>query len=136
YIAEAHERVARNYLDDGSIDLACPPLRALLHIMAEGTYLGKDIHDPEIRQLFSLESMLQSEWYVERLKTRRQRDQQLWQRHVTYLQTFVSQPEFEPDVERLGLKSRLEKATIRLAEVSSSDYLQQLHGCIGADRLQ
>ena len=136
YIAEAHQRVARNYLEDGSIDLACPPLRALLHIMAEGTYDGKDVHDPEIRQLFTLESMLQSEWYGERLKTRRQRDQQLWQRHVAYLQNFLSQPELASDAERLTLQSRLETANARLAEVSSSDYLQQIHGCIGADRLQ
>ncbi|MCP4781921.1 MAG: hypothetical protein GY903_23200 [Fuerstiella sp.] len=135
YIAEAHERVALNYLDDGSIDLACPPLRALLHIMAEGTYNGKDVHDPEIRQLFTLESMLKSEWYVERLKTRRQRDQQLWQRHVSYLQSFLNQPESASDAERLGLKSRLDTANAQLAKLSSSDYLHQLHGCIGADRL-
>ncbi|MEO2029039.1 MAG: hypothetical protein ABGZ23_24440 [Fuerstiella sp.] len=135
YIAEAHERVARNYLDDGSIDLACPPLRALLHIMAEGQYNGKDVHDPEIRQLFTLESMLKSEWYVERLKTRRQRDQQLWQRHVSYLQNFLNLPEFASDADRLDLNSRMEKANAQLAGLSSPDYLKQLHGCIGADRL-
>ncbi|MEO1981408.1 MAG: hypothetical protein ABGZ24_12895, partial [Fuerstiella sp.] len=131
----AHERVARNYLDDGSIDLACPPLRALLHIMAEGQYNGKDVHDPEIRQLFTLESMLKSEWYVERLKTRRQRDQQLWQRHVSYLQNFLNLPEFASDADRLDLNSRMEKANAQLAGLSSPDYLKQLHGCIGADRL-
>ena len=30
----AHKLAAENHFKDGSIDLACPPLKALLHIMA------------------------------------------------------------------------------------------------------
>ena len=41
-ITETQQRVARQYLEDGSINQACPPLRALLQIMAEGQYEGKD----------------------------------------------------------------------------------------------
>ncbi|APZ92347.1 hypothetical protein [Fuerstiella marisgermanici] len=136
YITEAHQRVARNYLNDGSIDLACPPLRALLHIMAEGNYKGKDVHDPEIRKLFTLQSMLDSDWYEERLKARRQRDQKLWQRHVQYLQNFQSAPESSRDLERLNIAKRLETANAQLKRVSSSDYLHELHGTLGADRLR
>lgn len=135
YITEAHERVARNYLEDGSIDLACPPLRALLSIMAEGSYRGKDVHDPEIRELFTLESMLSSDWYAERLKTRRERDRALWQRHVKYLRTFLNQPESEADAARLQIAERLERAKQRLEHVSGSDYLHELQGTLGADRL-
>jgi hypothetical protein len=40
-IVEAQTRVARLYFDDGSVDAACPPLRALLHIMAQGHFEGK-----------------------------------------------------------------------------------------------
>src|SRR5439155_3986197 len=47
-ITEAQQRVASEYLQDGSIADACPPLRALLSIMAMGTYDGKDAHDPAI----------------------------------------------------------------------------------------
>ena len=136
HITEAQERVAKSYMQDGSMDLACPPLRALLHIMAEGNYKGKDVTHPEIRAMFTLESMLQSDWYAERLKTRRQRDQQLWQQHVSYLQGFADQPESASDAVRLDLSSRLKFAEAELAKVSSSDYLKQLHGCIGADRLR
>lgn len=135
YIAEAHERVARNYLDDGSVELACPPLQALLYIMAEGSFHGKDIHDPEIRGLFTLDSMLQSDWYNERLKIRCQRDQQLWKRHVEYVQGILNRLEFSDDAERLGLKSRLKFAENQLSKVESPDYVKELHGCIGADRL-
>ncbi len=135
YITEAHERVARNYLEDGSIDLACPPLRALLHIMADGSYRGQDVHDPEIRQLFTLESMLASDWYAERLKARRQRDRALWQRHVKYLRTFLNQPESAADASRLGIQERLDYSKQKLQKISGSDYLKELHGTLGADRL-
>ncbi|MEQ9408563.1 MAG: hypothetical protein RIK87_12585 [Fuerstiella sp.] len=135
YITEAHQRVASHYFQDGSIDLACPPLRALLHIMVEGSYNGKDINDPEIRDMFTRDAMLKSEWYAERLKTRRQRDQQLWQRHVNTLQQAMNDPDNAEDIERLGLAARLEHAQQQLARVTSSDYLSELHGCLGADRL-
>ena len=135
HITEAQERVARNYLLDGSIDLACPPLRALLYIMAEGTYQGKDVHAPEIREMFTLDFLQQSEWYIERLKTRRQRDQQLWERHVSYTRSILNQPEMADESARLNLPARLDYANAELARVTSSDYLKQLHGCLGADRL-
>jgi len=135
HITEAQQRVAKSYLLDGSVDLACPPLRALLHIMAEGNYKGKDINDSEIRELFTLESMQQSDWYAERLKARRHADQQLWQHHVSYLQSYVNQPEHEAESQRLDLVSRLSYAKSELARVTGPDYLKQLDGCIGADRL-
>lgn len=136
HITEAQERVAKLYLEDGSIDLACPPLRALLHIMAEGSYRGKDVNDPEIREMFTQENLLQSEWYAERLKTRRQRDQELWQHHVGYLQSYMNQSETEGEVTRLDLTTRLNHAQQQLDRVSSSDYLKELVGCVGADRLR
>ena len=40
-IVEAQARVARQYFEDGSVEAACPPLKALLHIMADGSYRGK-----------------------------------------------------------------------------------------------
>ena len=46
-ITEAQQRVAESYFDDGTIDDACPPLQALLHIMAYGHYEGNDAHHPD-----------------------------------------------------------------------------------------
>ena len=134
HITEAHTRVASSYLKDGSIDLACPPLRALLHIMAEGNYQGKDVHDAEIRELFTLDSMLKSDWYAERLKTRRERDRELWQRHVKYLQSWQQTDTTDAD-EAAEIEARLVRANEQLNRVSSSDYLAELEGTIGADRL-
>ena len=48
-IEAAHKMAAENYFADGSIDQACPPLKALLHIMVQGHFEGKGINDPEIR---------------------------------------------------------------------------------------
>ncbi len=62
-IVETQQRVAQQYLDDGSIEEACPLLKA----MATGNYQGKDAHEPEIRALFSKESMMESDWYHQRL---------------------------------------------------------------------
>jgi hypothetical protein len=135
HITEAHQRVSRNYFEDGSIDLACPPLRALLHIMAEGHYQGKDTSDADFRDMFKPASMLNADWYMERLKTRRQRDQALWQRHVKSLRSFLSQPEFAADAAELDIESRLQIARQEFERVSGSAYLQELHGTLGADRL-
>ncbi len=37
-ITETHQKVAMSYFEDGGIDLAIPPIKALLHIMAHGDY--------------------------------------------------------------------------------------------------
>src|SRR6185437_16061362 len=52
-ICETQRTVALNYFEDGSVNAACPPLGALLHIMAHGHYEGKGIDDPSIRALFT-----------------------------------------------------------------------------------
>ena len=77
-IVDAQTRVARQYFEDGSVEAACPPLRALLHIMARGDYEGKGAEDPAVRQMFTREALLSSEWYRERLRTKQARDIALW----------------------------------------------------------
>ncbi|MCK5831722.1 MAG: hypothetical protein KAH20_15615 [Methylococcales bacterium] len=134
-IVETQQKVAQQYLDDGSINDACPPLQALLHIMATGHYQGKDVHDPEIRVLFTKENLLASDWYLERLQVKQTRDIALWQRHVESLQRFSKLENYADEVIRLEIKPRLEKAKIELARVESLDYLDQMVGMIGADPL-
>jgi hypothetical protein len=132
-IAEAQQRVARHYFDDGSIDQACPPLRALLHIMANGHYDGRTVHDPEVRRMFTRDALLQSDWYRARLQAKQQRDRALWQRHVDYLSGFISDIAHTEETDRLHLKDRLHHARRELERVSSADYLQSLIGTVGAD---
>ncbi len=61
-IVTTQRTVAQRYFNDGSINSACPPLKALLHIMAEGTWENRSLNDPELRRLFSRESLLESDW--------------------------------------------------------------------------
>ncbi|MEO8373182.1 MAG: hypothetical protein ABI806_28615, partial [Candidatus Solibacter sp.] len=77
-VVEAQTRVARQYFQDGSVEAACPPLKALLHIMANGQYEGKGVEDVAVRRLFTREYLMQSEWYAERLRAKQSRDVALW----------------------------------------------------------
>jgi hypothetical protein len=120
-IVAAQARVARQYFEDGSVAAACPPLEALLHIMAYGQYRGMTAEDEGVRKLFRRDYMLASDWYHRRLRAKQSRDTALWTRHIDAL-TDV------PD-----LADRLEEARRQLARVSSPAYLQELEGTIGAD---
>ena len=66
-IVSAQKKSAEFYFDDGSVALACPPLKALLHIMKDGEFEGRDINDPNLRALFTREALWDSDWYRQRL---------------------------------------------------------------------
>ncbi len=132
-IVEAQQRVAASYFVDGSIDDACPPLYALLHIMAHGHWEGKDANHPIVRGLFTTEALLESDWYKERLRVKQQRDVQLWKRHVNALSEFLALPSHRDEAARLGIKARLDHARAELQRVSSERYRDELRGTIGAD---
>ena len=132
-IVDAQRRVAELHFQDGSIEDACPPLKALLHVMVHGHYKGMGIDDPAIRQLFTREALLASDWYKERLQVKQEREVALWRRHVHSLVDFLSQPSHLDEAQRLGIPARLERARAELERVSSPHYLEALHGTIGAD---
>ncbi|MGZ4958405.1 MAG: hypothetical protein ACXV7J_04060 [Methylomonas sp.] len=134
-IVETQQNVARQYMADGSIAEACPPLYALLHIMADGLYQGKDVHHPEIRQMFTRDYLLASDWYHERLKIKQQRDIVLWERHVEYLGRFLRDSSNVVPADNLQLAERHRYAQRKLRELESPAYLQSLVGSLGADPL-
>jgi hypothetical protein len=132
-ITQAQERVARDYFADGSIDDACPPIKALLHIMATGSYEGRDAGHPEIRTMFTLEYLLASDWYRERLKAKQRKDIALWTRHLAYLDSYITSASLADDELHLDLRARRAQTAAELAKVSAPDYLQSLVGTLGAD---
>ena len=132
-IVEAQQRMAEAYFADGTIEDACPPLKALLHIMAHGHFEGKDAHHPEIRALFTREALLASDWYHERLAIKQQRDVALWERHTRSLTEFLARAGHRDEAKRLGIAERLEHARGELERVSAREYLTALVGTIGAD---
>jgi phosphoenolpyruvate carboxykinase (diphosphate) len=132
-ITEAQQRVAAAYLEDHSVREACPPLRALLSIMATGSHEGRDAHHPDIRALFTRDSLLASDWYRERLRTKQHRDVTLWRRHVAYLDQFLERQTHQTEAARLGIPERRAFAASELDRVSDSRYLTDLEGTLGAD---
>jgi phosphoenolpyruvate carboxykinase (diphosphate) len=132
-IVATQKRVAGHYFADGSIAWACPPLRALLHIMRDDHYEGKTLGDTEIRALFRRENVLSSDWYHERLRAKQGVDARLWERHVNYLERFQRNPSYAGVAERMGIAQRLEAARTKLAEVHAPDYVERLVGMTGAE---
>jgi hypothetical protein len=134
-IVEAQQGVALRYLEDGSVEDACPPLKALLYIMAEGQYQGKDAAHQDIRAMFTREYLLASDWYRERLEVKQARDIHLWRRHIHSLTQLLKRPDYADQAEAMGIAERLEMAKARLEQVQTPEYLEKLVGTIGADPL-
>lgn len=133
HIVEAQQRVALQYFEDGSIEFACPPLQAVLSVMAHGHWNGKSIKDADVRAMFTRESMLASDWYRARLRTKRNVDIALWQRHLTYLQRYCSHATHAEVVQRMHLVDRIRQAEDRLAFFNTDVYLQRMQGTLGTD---
>lgn len=132
-VYETQKRVALIYFEDGTINDACPPLKALLHVMAYDHYNGKTIDDPSIRDLFTRDSLLKSDWYQERLAIKHQRDLALWQRHKETITKHLNETEYSNPEDYSKLETKLEKAENTLAELNRSDYEESLIGTLGAD---
>ena len=132
YIMEAYQRVALQYFNDGSIEDACPPLRALLSIMAHGQYEGMDETDPQIREMFTLDSLLASDWYHERLERRQLRDIELWTKLLANTEHALAHPERFDSLFLAELESRCTHAQRELVHVQRAEYLEELVGTLGA----
>ncbi len=134
-IVSTHQRIAESYFNDGSIELACPPLKALLQIMARGESEGRDLNHPGFRALFTRENVLASEWYAGRLAAKQRHDVRLWRGHATYLQEFLKKQNYAEEAERLGIKARLDLAWENYHAAKSPEYLSRLRGTIGLQPL-
>ena len=130
-IIAAHKEAAQNYFEDGSVEQACPPLKALLHVMVHGKYEDNGLESEAVRKLFTREYLLESEWYQERLKSQQAKDIQSWKAHINYLENFLAKPSYAGVANRLDIKSKLAKAREQLARCSSKEHLSSLVGTIG-----
>jgi phosphoenolpyruvate carboxykinase (diphosphate) len=130
-IVSTARRVAEHYFADGGIELACPPLRALLHIMRDGRHEGRDLGHPAIRALFTRESLLASDWYLERLKAKQAADEKFWQRRVKNLEAFLARPNTRGVATQLNIRDRLDTAWAELRRAQSPGHLASLRGTLG-----
>ena len=132
-IVGTHKRVAEHYFKDGTVEFACPPLKALLHIMARGSFEGKDLAHPEVRRMFTREYLLASDWYRQRLEAKQRVDIALWKRHVENLQNYVLRGRHMDEEHLLAVEDRLMDAGAHLKRVSSPAHFEELIGALGAD---
>jgi hypothetical protein len=135
-IVATQKRVAKMYFDDGSINQACPPLKALLHIMLNDEWDGKHLDHPDLRKLFTRENLLASDWYATRLAAKQKVDRALWKRHVECLNQFLRRPNYADVAENLGIADRLTQARKTLEAVESPDYPKTLTGTLGAEPIE
>lgn len=132
-ILVTQKRVAEHYFSDGSVEAAIPPLKALLHIMREGRFEGKDIHDAGVRALFTRDSVLKSPWYAERLKQKQKIEINTLKRYEASLSRSLSGPPLIDESFRKELELRQAAIQKELKHAQSPDYLKSLFGTIGAD---
>ena len=132
-ITETQQKVALNYFHDGSIEMACPPLRVLLHIMAHGHHEGRGARDPEIRAMFTREAMLASDWYRARIDAKETCDRTLLTRHRENIQSFLASPVYEEVAASLDLPAKLKQVEQALHEVGSETWKHRHHETLGTD---
>lgn len=123
----SHRRAAEMYFEDGSIEGACPPLKALLYIMRDGSYEGKTLDDPSLRQMFTRESILKSEWYAERLMNRQQIEINLLQSAIRRLSSSENKD--------AATAAKIAELQAKLKTVKGINYLKSIYGTLGADSI-
>ncbi len=130
------KRVAEGLKRDGTYELLCPPLRALIDIMITGEYEGMKRNDPALRKMFERNEVLSSNWYKERLLEKQKHDICFWENSIAYLETYLN-TSLVADLEgELNIAGKLQEAQEQLKRVKSSAYLDELYGTIGTDTLR
>ncbi len=131
-IVEAMHDAAEHYFNDGSIEQACPPLRALLHLMRDGCWEGRTADDPAFRALFRREAALASNWYRERLEAQRTIDQTRLDRNARYLEQFLRRQSYADVAAKLESRERLNRILAAARATADAGYLDSLVGTLGA----
>jgi len=109
-ISTTHARVAKAYFDDGTVSLAVPPIRALLEIMVNGVCSeGWTLDDPELREMFTRESVLASDWYAERIDAKQAEAVRRAERGIAHLEQFMADPRNASACEEIDVQARLDQ---------------------------
>ncbi len=132
-IVDTMKRVALNYFEDGSIEVACPPLKVLLHVMAHGHFEGKGIDAPELRAQFARETVITSDWYRQRLAAAQAAELQRLEKCLNALHQAQSTPHLYEGDFCSGIESKIKETRARIVLTATPDFLESLSGTIGAE---
>ena len=131
-ISTTHARVAKSYFDDGTVSLAVPPIRALLEIMVNGVCSeGWTLDDPELREMFTRESVLASDWYAERIDAKQAEAVRRAERGIAHLEQFMADPRNASACEEIDVQARLDQVRKFHDRAVTAEYRQQLVGTLG-----
>ncbi|RMB57775.1 hypothetical protein [Tessaracoccus antarcticus] len=131
-IVTTHQRVAQTYIDDGTIALAVPPVRALLEVMATGaTAEGLTLKDPEFRETFTRRSVVDSSWYTARLVSQRDTDIAHAEHALAAMADFTSKELHRDTSERLGIIAKTSAVSAHLAELRADTDANTYVGTLG-----
>ncbi|MFU8780892.1 MAG: hypothetical protein ACNA71_07695 [Kiritimatiellia bacterium] len=131
-IVETQQRVAKAYIEDGSINGAIPPLQALLHIMAEGHWNGCKEDDPDFRTLFTPENVLASDWYKQRLHNYQQRETRYLDQELNYL--LKAQKELRTGTS-IDIAAAIAFCQEKKDKLAATDWIQNHLGTLGLDSI-
>ncbi len=131
-MASTHQRVAASYLADGTITSACPPVRALLQIMASGaSQEGYTLADENFRALFTREAVLDSDWYAARLDALQAQQVASAEAGIAEIEHFIGTDADTAAARRLSLSERLAAVRAVRDEVCTVAARQALIGSLG-----
>ena len=131
-ISTTHARVAKAYFDDGTVSLAVPPIRALLEIMVNGVCSeGWTLDDPELREMFTRESVLASDWYAERIDAKQAEAVRRAERGIAHLEQFMADPRNASACEEIDVQARLDQVRKFHDRAVTAEYRRQLVGTLG-----
>lgn len=142
-IVASGRNAATHYFEDGTVELAAPPVKALLHIMHHGYYdmpteSGEPqrltLASPELREMFTAEHLLDSDWYRDRLQTQCDKDIALFERNFEQITDFLEgSGAILDETERSEYEGRRDRMVEMLQVARGSSYIESLRGSIGAD---
>ncbi|CCH74347.1 conserved hypothetical protein [Nostocoides australiense Ben110] len=131
-MVSTHERVARAYLKDGTIESACPPVRALLEIMADGISAdGSTLEDPAFRAMFTREAVLASSWYAARLDAAQAQLVARSEAGIAAIEGLLAEDGDASVSERMALRERLSDVTAARDDAASPEARARLVGTLG-----
>jgi len=131
-IIETQRKVAKLYFEDESFNYACPPLKALLKIMANPKE-EKNLRSLEVRSLFDSENLINSDWYRKRIEAKCKVDQRLWEKHYNALKNFNADSIYNDEQEKLNIPKKIISVKENIAATKDSSYPDSLIGTIGVD---
>ena len=131
-IIETQRKVAKLYFEDESFNYACPPLKALLKIMANPKE-EKNLRSLEVRSLFDSENLINSDWYRKRIEAKCKVDQRLWEKHYNALKNFNADSIYNDEQEKLNIPEKIISVKENIAATEDSSYPDSLIGTIGVD---